>query len=248
MAPPLLSFDHYPLLAKGITSDYFYNWALIRRYSRRTPAVPSWGFIQSVGFDGSKAGLNRRRKPTEAEIRWQVNVALAYGAKELVYFTYWTPTDATIKFGNALISRSGGKTELYDYATRVNGYLRRVGKELLPLTSESVVHAREKRLPRGATQFKADAYVRSVGGSPVILSRFRRSATVSDRYLLVANRSFAKAAKTRLSFSGAVKRVFEFNPKTRRYVRVTLKNDPQPRSLTRSIQSGGARLLLLGSG
>ena len=34
VAPPLLCFDHYPLPeGTGITSDYFYNWAVIRRYA-----------------------------------------------------------------------------------------------------------------------------------------------------------------------------------------------------------------------
>jgi hypothetical protein len=45
VAPPLLIFDHYPLLSgTQITSDYFYNWAVIREYSLKFD-VPSWVFI-----------------------------------------------------------------------------------------------------------------------------------------------------------------------------------------------------------
>ena len=254
---PVLSFDHYPLLAKGITPDYFYNWAVIRQYARRDPTVPSWGFIQSVGFNGSAVGLAKRRRPEEAEILWQVNVALAYGAKGLQYFTYWTPDDPNIAFGEALIDRKGDQTELYGYAQNVNGYLKKVGKVLLPLTSESVVHAKEKRLPRGAQAFKADKdnYVKSVGGNPVILSRFRESPELisaeTDRYLIVANRSFANTATTRLSFSSTVSQVFQFDDQQGPeggFVPVTLKSDPVPRSLPLSIEPGGSRLLRLHTG
>ena len=89
-----------------ITSDYFYNWAVIREYSLKF-GVPSWVFIQSVDFDGSQVGLAQRRRPTEAEILWQINVSLAYGAKGIQYFTYWTPKvepDGPIQFGEALVS------------------------------------------------------------------------------------------------------------------------------------------------
>ena len=31
------------------------------------------------------------RDPTEAELAWQVHHALAFGARGISYFTYWTP-------------------------------------------------------------------------------------------------------------------------------------------------------------
>lgn len=247
--PPLLSFDHYPLLSgTKITGDYFYNWATIRRFSLKY-GVPSWAFIQSVGFDGSKAGLAPRRRPNVREISWQVNVGLAYGAKGLHYFTYWTPDvppDAYIQFGEAMISENGQRTPLYDYARRTNAYLRVVGKVLLPLVSETVVHAREKRLPKGAKPFRKDGFVREVGGDPIILGRFRKAGT-TDRHLFVANRSFSNAARNRLKFSGSVKRVFELDPTTGRFTRVRLQGSP-PRNLPLRMAPGAAQLYLLRTG
>jgi len=67
--PPILCFDHYPLLSGGgITADYFYNWATIRKYSLKY-GVPQWVFVQSVGFDPGYSGFKDRRRPNEAEIR-----------------------------------------------------------------------------------------------------------------------------------------------------------------------------------
>lgn len=243
--PPLLCFDHYPLLKKGITFDYFYNWAVIRNFALRF-GVPSWGFVQSVGFDGSDLGLADRRRPNRHEILWQVNVGLAYGAKGLQYFTYWTPEERpapSIRFGQAMISDAGQPTSLYDYAREVNIYLKVVGKVLLPLFSESVVHARERRLPMGAKPFRGDRYVRDVSGSPVILGTFREAGT-SARYLLVVNRSFANRATTTLTMGGAVSRVSKLNTTTGTFDKIRLQGRPQ-RYFVSTIQPGGARLYLL---
>jgi hypothetical protein len=245
VGPPMLSFDHYPLLSKGVTSDYFLNWAQIRNFSLRF-GVPSWGFIQSVGFSGSRIGLARRRRPTQAELFWQINVSLAYGAKGVQYFTYWTPTsDARIQFGNALLTRDGQLTLLYRYATNANRYLRVIGKELLALRSESVVHARTRRLPRGAKAFKADDYLRSVAGSPIILGTFKDPTTATERHLFVANHSSANRATSRLTLSGAVSEVHEVDGATGARVPVDLRGT---RELRFSIEPGRARLYVLHTG
>ncbi len=246
--PPLLCFDHYPLLSGGgIMGDYFYNWATIRKFSLKF-GVPSWVFIQSVGFDSSYSGFQDRRRPNEAEIRWQANVSLAYGGKGIQYFTYWTPKttpDAPIRFGEALVSASGQRTALYDYARRVNAYLRVMGKALLPLVSESVVHAREERLPKGAKPFKADGYVSAVSGSPLILGRFRKPGVPDARYLFAANRSYAKAAKSRLKLSRSVRGVYRLNTGTGRFVRISPQTADGRRYLSPKLARGEARLYRL---
>jgi hypothetical protein len=120
-----------------------------------------------------------------------------------------------------------------------------IGKVLLPLTSESVVHAKEKRLPRGAKAFKADDYVKSVEGSRVILGRFiDESVATKDRYLLVANRSFLKSAETKLTLSDLISRVSEVSSETGVLESVTLTGTP-PRNLSMKIAPGRARLYVL---
>ncbi len=246
--PPVLCFDHYPLLSQTkITPGYFYNWAVIRKYSRLLD-IPSWVFIQSVGFDGSAVGMTKRRTPNEHEIFWQINVSLAYGAKGIQYFTYWTPNNPQVPYQDALISKKAPfePTPRYYYAQNANKYLSVIGKVLLPLTSESVVHAKEgKRLPRGAKAFKADNYVSTVDGSQVILSRFLDdSIDTADRYLFVANRSFQKAAETKITLSDLVSEVSEINSETGQTEPVTLTGTP-PRNLLVKLAPGRARLYWL---
>jgi hypothetical protein len=248
VAPPLLCFDHYPLLSKGITPDYYYNWSVIRKYSLREPAIPAWGIIQSLGFDATNIGLARRRSPTEAEILWQVNVGLAYGAKGIIYFTYWTPDSSReIKFNPALIGPgpNGVPTERYGYATRVNAYLRVIGGVLKPLVSESVAHAGVKRLPRGAAAFKPDGLVRAVSGSPVILAKFRSPAGGTERHLLVINRSSAKQANTRVTLSDAITSVTEISEVNGDKSESSIS---EFRNLNLPMQAGRARLFRLQTG
>ena len=247
---PFLSFDHYPLLAEErMTPDFFYNHAVIRRYAQ-TFGVPSWGFVQSMGFTGGKVGIERRRPPDEAEIFWQINVALAYGVKGIQYFTYWTPEDPNLQTGGALITLDGDTTVRYDYATRANEFLRKVGKILLPLPlgSSSVTHFGEKRLPRGAKPFKGyPSYVKAASGSAAILGLFKESDSSTGRYLLVVNRSPNKAATTRLTIPGTIGSVERFDPtasETGRFVPATLVGDP-PRFLTATMGAGRAILYRL---
>ena len=247
VAPPALSFDHYPLLADGRTTpDFFYNHAVIRNFSRRF-SVPSWGFVQSMGFDGRNVGLGVRRTPDKAEIFWQINVALAYGVKGIQYFAYWTPENNGVKFGNALITRAGDPTALYGYAAQANDFLRKVGGVLLPLTSVSVTHFGEKNLPRGAIAFRGNGYVKAASGSSAIFGLFGNPSDPAERYLLVVNRSPNKASSTRLTISGTVKSVDKFDPsigEAGEFVRQPLGGDP-PRFLTTSPGAGRAVLYRL---
>lgn len=122
-----------------------------------------------------------------------------------------------------MVSRDGVLTPLYAYAKRANDRLKVVGKVLLPLTSESVVHANENPLPKGAKAFKADGYIKSVNGNSVILGRFRDLAGGTERHLLVTNRSLANAAQTRLRLSDSVSKVLELDSQTGTFVPVRSK-------------------------
>ena len=120
-----------------------------------------------------------------------------------------------------------------------------VGKVLLPLVSESVVHAREERLPWGADPFKADGYVSSVSGSPLILGRFRKPGAPDVRYLHVVNRSFANVAKSRLELSRSVRGVFKLDTSRDRFIKVTLQAANGHRYVGLTLSPGGAQLYQL---
>jgi hypothetical protein len=184
-----------------------------------------------VDFKGALISPPRRR-PNKAELYWQVNVSLAYGAKGIQYFTYWTPEDNQyIQFGEALVKRDGTFSDTYDRAREVNEkYLKKVGKQLLPLKSELVMHTRVKKAKPGVQPFKADGWLRAAIGSAVILGRFfQNSLQDPERYLLVVNRSLSNATEnTRLTVSDSVVGVSRFDPATEAFDPVALEGRAFP--------------------
>lgn len=244
--PPLLSFDHYPLLTQDrLTGDYFANWATIRNRALKY-GVPSWILIQSLGFEGTIISPPRR-KPNGDELFWQVNVSLAYGAKGIQYFTYWTPQSdpPRIQFKDALVSQTGTLTRLYDDAQAVNGYLRTIGRELLPLTSETVMHTGVKKARPGVQPFKANNYVKAVSGDNVILGTFSKPLQDLERYLLVANRSLANPSVTRLTVTSSVVEVSRFDTSTDPGAYVPVPLGTSPRSFSVQLDPGRAELYRL---
>ncbi len=119
--PEFLSYDSYPLLtdAYGTTSlqeDYLFNKEIIATKTKEA-GIPFWTFIQTIGF-----GLVNRRPQSKADIAFQVYTDLAYGAKGIQHFCYWQPLtdDRGTVFTEAMISKDGVKSDIYDYAQAVN--------------------------------------------------------------------------------------------------------------------------------
>ena len=120
--PEFLSYDSYPLLtdAYGTTSlqeDYLFNKEIIATKTKEA-GIPFWTFIQTIGF-----GIVNRRPQSKADIAFQVYTDLAYGAKGIQHFCYWQPLtsdgNGTV-FTEAMISKDGQKTDIYEYAQAVN--------------------------------------------------------------------------------------------------------------------------------
>jgi hypothetical protein len=211
--PSLISFDRYPLLSEGREDgNYFHNWAIVRDAALHGD-IPSWVFIQTLAYDN-------HREPTAAELLWQVNISLCYGAKGIQYFTYWTPEAARGEgFGPALITVDGRRTPRYAAARAINtSWLHQVGRELKPLMSESVVHANETPLPNGTVGFTPTALISAVSGSSVVVGTFRSRDGSADRWVLVANRSHSADAQATLTPNASgVSSVGVFNPRTQAY-------------------------------
>ncbi|HZX08456.1 hypothetical protein [Kribbella sp.] len=213
--PSLISFDRYPLLSEGREdTNYFHNWAIVRDAALHGD-IPAWVYIQTLAY-------NNHREPTAAELLWQVNISLAYGAKGIQYFTYWTPDPARGEgFGPALITVDGQRTSRYYAAQEINtGWLHPVGRELKPLVSETVEHANEMPLPNGAVGFTPTNLVSGVTGNAVVVGTFRsRDAAVNDRWLLVSNRSHGSRAKAVVAVNQqTVGSVGVFQPGRQQYV------------------------------
>lgn len=149
--PMYLSFDYY-LWDKGRSkAGYFYNVDTIRKYAEKYD-IPFWCYIQAGGQwnDGGQYFDSDEYYPTEGQLHWNVNTALAYGAKGLEYF----PTIQPLYFANALttdydfqrnglIGAWGNKTQWWYYAKNANEQVVAVDSVLMNSVNKGVIASGE---------------------------------------------------------------------------------------------------------
>ncbi|WP_394796728.1 hypothetical protein [Armatimonas sp.] len=130
--PAVLSMDHYPIFHpdRDGRDRYCGNLAVMREQSL-VARIPFWNFFNSMPY-------GPHTDPTESQLRWQIYASLAYGAKGVLYFCYFTPGGAEFPKGGAIIAMDGTKTRHYAHAQRLNAELRALGPTLMQLTSTGV--------------------------------------------------------------------------------------------------------------
>jgi len=140
----VLSMDHYPVMKPGADSrpSYCANLEVMRKYSLQH-GVPFWNFFNCMPF-GPHAD------PTEAQLRWQIYTSVAYGAKGVLYFCYYTPFSHEFPKGGAIIARDGRRTRHYGEAQRINAALKNLGPTLMKLTSTAVYRVTPEDQPAEA--------------------------------------------------------------------------------------------------
>jgi hypothetical protein len=131
--PDVLSMDHYPHFTPAHDQRQLYceNLDVFRRESLAA-GIPFWNFFNVMPYGD-------HTDPTEAQLRWQIFTSLAYGAKGVMYFCYWTPAGDEFPKGGAIITRAGTKTRHYEEAKRINGAVKNLGPTLMKLTSAAAV-------------------------------------------------------------------------------------------------------------
>ena len=87
-------------------------------------------------FGMTNAGYRYFFMPNEAQIRWQINLLLGFGVKELAYFTYWTKQDNNTKGelfhdGEAMMTRDGKRTETYYTVQKINREIEKLAPVIL---------------------------------------------------------------------------------------------------------------------
>lgn len=243
--PEVLSMDHYPLMRPGADGRgaYLDNLATMRAHSLNA-GIPFWNFFYSMPF-------NDRLDPTEAQIRWQIFASIAYGAKGVLYFCYWTPGKGAggageFPKGGALITAEGLKTRHYDEARRINAELKNLGPTLMNLTSVRVLRCRTDTDVRETLAGLPLRNVTHVAGDPpgeFVIGVF--SHKDGRRSVLILNHDYSFTAWPTVEFavsdSGAVNEV----SKSTGELAPVVDDSPELKGLQLSFGPGDARLFLL---
>ena len=231
--PEALSMDHYPMFSPQADGreGYCQNLEAMRQESLAA-GVPFWNFFNTMPF-------GPHTDPTEAQLRWQINASLAYGAKGVMYFCYWTPAGGEFPKGGAILRRDGTRTRHYAEARRLNARLKHLGPTLMQLTSTGVYCVRPQDDP--ARVLKGSP-LRSLSKGDYLVGTFRHAD--GRRAVLLQNYAFAYSAWPTVEFDAPPAEVLEVSPSTGQAASV-VDDSPDMPGLQISLDAGDARLFLL---
>ena len=186
--PRLLCDDQYDFLLTGDHGLFVENAAGLAAIAREN-GVPFWIIVQLIEHGNYRA-------LTTGELKWQVGMCLAYGARGVGYFTYWTPApDPDWNWQYGVIRWDGQRSPWYAVLQAFNPTVRAAGVTLARATWLATEHAGS--VPTGGTAFAPDDWVRAVQGRAALGSF---AGAGGERYLLVVNADSAAARTLELTF------------------------------------------------
>lgn len=230
----VLSMDHYPHMTPDKTTRdaYCENLAVMREYALKH-GIPFWNFFNTMPF-------GPHFDPTEAQLRWQIYTSIAYGAKGVLYFCYWTPQGREFPKGGAIIAVDGTPTRHYGQAQRINRAIGHLGPTLMQLESTGVIRIRPEDDPAERLE---GSPIHELSPGDYLIGVFRH--TDGRRAVLLNNYRFAFTAWPTVIFNAADPAdVVEVCQQTG--AEIPLRDDsPAMAGLQLSLDSGAGRLFLM---
>ena len=185
--PAFISYDHYALMDDGsLRGGYFKNLEVVRAAALRH-GIPFWNIVLSnTHFNYAE--------PSPAGFRFQLYTTLAYGARGISYFTYFTPNVGNYRLGP--IDQFGNKTPTWDMLRNVNLQLHRLGPVYITLKSVNVFH--HPNVPEGCSGMDTSRFIASLSGGDLLAGEFEDGN--GNPFVLVVNKDLVKSASCVISF------------------------------------------------
>lgn len=230
-------YDNYPFgsAAGSVDDGMFQNMDAVRKVGNRD-GIKTGLFIQSVGIP------NEFRRTNANEIRYEISSSLAYGFKQISYFTWWTPTNQGQTFTNAIITPDGTPTDLYQPVSEINGEVAALGPTLMKLDAVDVYHS--GTLTAG-TQKVPDNFFFKLNGSQKAILSYMRDKTTGRNYVMVVNKSFSDSETFSFTPDSRIDSITEVDKSNGQEKAVSKNADG---SYTLSFQPGEARLFAMPQG
>lgn len=234
-----LSFDNYPLLmGNSFSGTYFSNLEIIRKTGLEY-GVKTSSYLQSIGIPG---GL---RRPIATEMDYLAYANMAYGMKSLVWFTYWTPTERTEAFTDAIIDAAGNKTDLYVPFQQINGKIAKLGQTLINLDAVQVYHSGPSK-PAGVPSLPKSFFFQPEEQSDDLIISHLVHQTNGQTYIMIVNKSLTDAKQLSFSLDTSVRGIEEISNATG--LATSTDFDPETGLLKTVLEAGEGKLyVILGS-
>ncbi len=134
-----IMFDVYPFAGshalgnRSINYPYMLNLMEVARRVGLDYGVKTAQYLQTAGgFRPGTDGVN------EDELRYQIYVSLAYGFKQLSYFTWSTPIQRSEPFTHAVLDVNGNPLPIYEGVKRLNAEIHALSDVVYPLNAVEV--------------------------------------------------------------------------------------------------------------
>ena len=160
--PSMIPYNCYAFMKQGATlentygdpgqysyarqnlTDYFASLSLFREMSQKYD-LPFW--VTVIAYNHRNP-----QQMTEKEIAWTVNSSLAYGAKGMQYYTYWSHLDGNPENWDShkkrgLVTANGTPHDTYYQIKRINENIKTVDDVLMAATSKGVIQFGKNILP-----------------------------------------------------------------------------------------------------
>ncbi len=231
--PDVLSMDHYPMMTPDEDGrrKYCNNLDVMRKVSLERN-IPHWNYFNTMPF-------GPHGDPTEAQLKWQIYTSLAYGAKGVLYFCYWTPRGEEFPKGGAIITAEGRKTRHYGQAQRINHAVKNLGPTLMKLTSTGVRRVEPNTNPDEVLQ---GTPLQHLTPGDYLVGVFQHAD--GRKAILLNNYNFAYTAWPTVKFDEPAQQVREICPQTGKEIEV-VDDSPDMDGLQVSLDAGEGRLFVL---
>ncbi len=193
-----LLFDNYPFAcletfgnpyygrgrSHGNVPDYFNDLEVVRELGLEY-GIKTGLYLQSVGIQ------RYLRTPDENDLRWNVYTALAYGIKNIQWFTWWTPVGRGEPFTRAIIDPEGEKTDLYEPVRSLNAQVTALGPVLMRLNAVAVYHSGvipDRTRDRNIPEVPEDLFFKPADPDNAVLISHMIDQETGRQYVMAVNK------------------------------------------------------------
>lgn len=190
--PTYLMYDYYPFLYSDAPFDYdryFEQFEILHELGLKNDN-PTAYYVQSAYTEDYPYNPANMRMPTAVENRFQIYSALAYGFKQLSYFTWIT----------GIVTEQGTVNDCYSYMAEINHEALALGPILVKCDAVDVYMTQNAYR---STELLPENYIISIaenGNADMICTRFVHKET-GRNYLMFVNNDMTSAQS--LTFSVA---------------------------------------------
>lgn len=161
--------------------------------------VKTGAYIQSICIPGGF------RRPTDSEIRYEIYMYLAYGYKQISYFTWFTPVDRSEPFEDGIISSTGVPNKHYAAVSKINHEVLALGKVLIDCDALEIYLNGETW---GQESIPEDFPVQPTDNKNYTVSLLKNRES-GRNYLMVVNNNFSKGQALSLVLDSKITGLYE---------------------------------------